>query len=215
MKNNETGEFELVLGNKQLLSGFFIVVILFGVFFTMGYIVGRNSAPSQRMTATEQAGGTGTQEEARPQSASGAAPTSAAPVAEQPPANAAPDGAAGEPPQPVTQPVQDPNAPAAAPAQPAQTPAATPPASAATAAKLPNGLIEPTAGDVYLQVMAVKRPEAEVVLKTLRDKNFRAVLAHGPNELVRVLVGPFSDTAALGQAKAGLENAGFHPIVRK
>src|SRR4051794_12419846 len=51
MKNEDTGEFELVLGNKQLLSGFFIVVILFGVFFTMGYIVGRNSAPSPRQAA--------------------------------------------------------------------------------------------------------------------------------------------------------------------
>jgi hypothetical protein len=58
MKNNETGEFELVLGNKQLLSGFFIVVILFGVFFTMGYIVGRNSAPSGKMTASADSFGT-------------------------------------------------------------------------------------------------------------------------------------------------------------
>ena len=31
------GEYELVLGNRQLLSAFFIIVILFGVFFTMGY----------------------------------------------------------------------------------------------------------------------------------------------------------------------------------
>src|SRR3954470_19281838 len=42
---SEPSEFELVLGNKQLLSVFFIVVVLLGVFFTMGYIVGRNSAP--------------------------------------------------------------------------------------------------------------------------------------------------------------------------
>src|ERR1700758_468058 len=40
------GEYELVLGNRQLLSAFFIIVILFGVFFTMGYVVGRNSAPA-------------------------------------------------------------------------------------------------------------------------------------------------------------------------
>ena len=45
MPKNEDGEFELILGNRQLLSVFFIVVILLGVFFTMGYIVGRNSAP--------------------------------------------------------------------------------------------------------------------------------------------------------------------------
>src|SRR6266852_5596253 len=42
---NEYGEFELILGNRQLLSVFFIVVVLLGVFFTMGYIVGRSSAP--------------------------------------------------------------------------------------------------------------------------------------------------------------------------
>lgn len=45
MPKSEDGEFELILGNRQLLSVFFIVVILLGVFFTMGYIVGRNSGP--------------------------------------------------------------------------------------------------------------------------------------------------------------------------
>src|SRR5579862_9772939 len=45
LPKNEDGEFELILGNRQLLSVFFIVVILLGVFFTMGYIVGRNSGP--------------------------------------------------------------------------------------------------------------------------------------------------------------------------
>ena len=36
MARNEEGEFELVLGNRQLLSGFFIVVVLFGVFCVYG-----------------------------------------------------------------------------------------------------------------------------------------------------------------------------------
>ena len=44
MPTNEEGEFELVLGNKQLLSVFFLIVLLLGVFFSMGYIVGRNTA---------------------------------------------------------------------------------------------------------------------------------------------------------------------------
>ena len=43
MRNNETGEFELVVGNRQLLSGFFIVVLLFAVAFAMGYVVGQNT----------------------------------------------------------------------------------------------------------------------------------------------------------------------------
>lgn len=45
MARNDDGEFELILGNRQLVSVFLIVVILLGVFFSMGYIVGRNSSP--------------------------------------------------------------------------------------------------------------------------------------------------------------------------
>src|SRR5688500_9052351 len=45
MAQNEEGEFELVLGNKELLSVLFIVVVLLGVFFAIGYVVGRNSTP--------------------------------------------------------------------------------------------------------------------------------------------------------------------------
>ena len=43
MPKTEEGDFELLIGNKQLLTVFFVVVILLGVFFTMGYIVGKNS----------------------------------------------------------------------------------------------------------------------------------------------------------------------------
>src|SRR5262249_36545620 len=46
MPRNEDGELELVLGNTQLLSFFFVVVGLLGVFFAMGYLVGRTSAPA-------------------------------------------------------------------------------------------------------------------------------------------------------------------------
>jgi cell division septation protein DedD len=201
MRNDESGEFEVVLGNRQLLSGFFIVVVLFGVFFTMGYIVGRNSAPSERTATPPPAAPL--QADAREPAAGAALPAESVEAPETP-------GGEEEPaPLSSTQPVRQEEAEAAAPAEPERAPApedTAPPAP---------GLVEPGAGDVYLQVMAVRRPEAEVVAKTLRAKGFRTVLGQGPNQLVRVLVGPFHDTASLGQAKAGLENAGFHPIVRK
>ena len=54
MPRNEEGDFELVLGNRQLLSGFFIVVILFAIFFSMGYIVGRHSSPAPMTAAANQ-----------------------------------------------------------------------------------------------------------------------------------------------------------------
>jgi len=53
MPHNEEGEFELVLGNKELLSLLFIVVVLLGVFFAMGFVVGRNSAPVESARASE------------------------------------------------------------------------------------------------------------------------------------------------------------------
>ena len=38
----------MLLGNRQLLSGFFVLAVLFGVVFARGYIVGRNSIPSPK-----------------------------------------------------------------------------------------------------------------------------------------------------------------------
>jgi hypothetical protein len=48
MRNKETGEFELVVGDRQLLSGFFIGVLLLAVVFAMGYVLGQNSPRSSK-----------------------------------------------------------------------------------------------------------------------------------------------------------------------
>jgi len=187
MRNNETGEFELVVGNRQLLSGFFIVVLLFAVAFAMGYVVGQNSPRSIK---------------GQPESAS-AAPVSLTPSDSRPQpaalipqpaegASPAPAGAATESTvPPTTQPAQ--NAPAAS------APAAVPAANEALAGS-------------YWQVMAVPQADAEVVARALKDKGFPASLSQGPNNLMRVLVGPYNDTQSMGRAKTELENAGFRPI---
>lgn len=192
MKNNETGEFELVLGNRQLLSGFFIVVILFAVFFVMGYIVGRNSAPLPQLSANREQGAAAAPG-GRPQAASPAAAPQTASAAEPPKENAA----AGGETQPATQAAQPSDARPAAPAP------AEPTAS------------EPAPGETYLQVTAVKQDVAETVAKTLKDKGFPTVLSAGPPGKTRVLVGPYADLAKLGQAKAELERLGFSPFVKK
>src|SRR6476619_7499034 len=93
MRNNETGEFELVVGNRQLLSGFFIVVLLFAVAFAMGYVVGQNS-PRSGKGATETAAAT-------PPGAADRRPQPAASVPEPPktePAPAPTETAAQQPP---------------------------------------------------------------------------------------------------------------------
>lgn len=99
MPKNEDGEFELILGNRQLLSVFFIVVILLGVFFTMGYIVGRNSTPVEVQARTREAK-TMVVDATRPAPAS-------APVADQQPSPGADAGsaAAGRP-HPLTKPAE-------------------------------------------------------------------------------------------------------------
>src|ERR1700684_3649810 len=102
MKNNEAGEFEMVLGNKQLLSGFFVVVILFAVFFVMGYIVGRNSSPQSKVIANSDTVG------AAPAVSLPRPPT--APAVQSPPPAAGPagDNAARPAKQPTTQPAREP-----------------------------------------------------------------------------------------------------------
>src|SRR5450759_3465183 len=108
MRNNETGEFELVVGNRQLLSGFFIVVLLFAVAFAMGYVVGQNTQRPVKM-ASEGGGASTAAADSRPQPVS---PLTPAPVPPAPDAAAgqqpATDSASGAAPQPTTQPATQP-----------------------------------------------------------------------------------------------------------
>ena len=61
--------------------------------------------------------------------------------------------------------------------------------------------------------MAVAQTDADLISKTLKDKGFPVMLSQGPNNLIRVLVGPYTDVQAMGKAKIDLENAGFlHPF---
>ena len=204
MRNNETGEFELVVGNKQLLSGFFIVVLLFAVAFAMGYVVGQNTQRPAKLALEGGAAGTAinTAADSRPLPAS---PVTPAPVQSAPPAQ---DASAGQQPldstpqtapQTTTQPAQG--------SQPAAgEKAATAPATAGVVAssELPPGS--------FWQVLAVKPEVAEAIRQTLKDKGFQVSLTPGTNNLTRVLVGPYSDSPSLGRAKTALETAGFQPV---
>ncbi len=198
MRSNETGEYELVVGNKQLLSGFFIVVVLCAVAFAMGYVVGQNS-PRTAKLAAETAPSSASGQDARPQPASPAlppaSPPAAQPVAAPKTADPAGSGSGSEapvpPPQPTTQPAHD--------ATPAPTPAASAPA-------------EPPPGSRWQVLATMNQDSARDLVQTLKDQGFPASLSPGPNNLTRVLIGPYTDTAAMGRAKTALENAGFHPV---
>src|SRR5438045_7643 len=163
MKNNETGEFELVVGNRQLLSAFFIVVLLFAVSFAMGYVVGQNTQHSVKTADLPSSSLTAPNSSDRPQPLSPVATApGTAPAGEQP----RPDPNA--PPQPTTQPVQP-----ATPPSVEQQPTGTAPAAAASSSDLPPGS--------FWQVMAVGQSTAEAVRQTLKDKGFPVVLTPGTN----------------------------------
>lgn len=210
MAKNEDGEFELILGNRQLISVFLIVVILLGVFFSMGYIVGRNSAP----TVTESA------RDSKPAVLHWPSPadSNAADSAKSPePTTPAPEPPSPAPADTGTHPARDvasTTVTAPAPPAPAQKtkssplPPPSPPTASVTADLAP--------GD-YWQVVATARPDAEIITETLSKKGFHAVMAPAPKEGVfRVLVGPLKDAATQAQTRTALEAAGFkNPIVRK
>ena len=205
MRNNETGEFELVVGNRQLLSGFAIVVLLFGVGVAMGYILGQNSPRSAKVQ--QEATSVPPPSESRPQPASPVAAT-------QQPAAAPTDTAAAQPAGTADGSGQGAEASGTAPAQPSTQPAReSPPAAPAqqpvVAAASPIPEAPPGS---YWQVMALPQPDAEGVARTLREQGFPALLSPGTKNLTRVLVGPYKDVQAMGKAKTDLEKAGFHPV---
>jgi len=193
MARNVDGEFEVLLGNKQLLSVFFIVLILMAVFFTMGYVLGRDSASGgtyARPPGASSAPATQAQSSGFSDTSPGPAATSAAPPADA-------EAKTGTQPQqqlPTTEPAK---------------PAPPPPPSA----RAPAG---PAPGQVFLQATAGKRADAELVASVLRKKGFRVVLAPGPTEDVfRVLVGPFTDDPTQRKTRMELETAGFKPFTRR
>src|ERR1035441_1345388 len=154
MRNNETGEFELVVGNKQLLSGFFIVVLLFAVAFAMGYVVGQNTQRPAKL-ALEGGGAStavNTAGDSRPLPAS---PVTPAPVSMTPPEQDAgqqpsSDTASQASAQPTTQPATQ---PATRPAQGSQAAAGEKPATAATPGVVTSSELPPGS---FWQVLAVK-----------------------------------------------------------
>ena len=202
MPRNDEGEFELILGNRQLLSVFFIVVVLLGVFFTMGYIVGRNSGPAASSMAQNT-------KQATPDTPVAAAASQSAPDAATPP------------PDPKQVDATKPSAIETHPA--AETPRVQEPPKRQRPPEpepVPPTRAMPLNGETYLQVAAIGKPEADLFVDVLSKKGFHALDAPVPGSaaLFRVLVGPLKDASTIAKIRTELQNAGFKgydAIVRK
>lgn len=201
-------EFELILGNKQLLSLFFLAVVLFAVFFSFGYLVGFGRGQEER-----------------------AATIAAVEPMEEPSANEVrlPDTLLEEVPvQPAgrleaktrpatTQPAAVPSGPAAeAPRKPQastkkeEKPEPPPPASQSVPKAAP-------AGSIHLQVAAVRvRADAQTYVKKLQAKGYPVSLYDkGGDGWFRVLVGPFVELDAAKEYQKRLTADGVDSILRR
>lgn len=184
MKNSGTGEFEMAVGSRHFLGGLFLVLLLVGVAFSVGYVVGENAHSAQAEAATQPA-----LPSSRPQHAASPPPE---PARQLPPDANAAAGAAPAVAREATSPVAPPQA-------------APPSASAPVAEAVPGS---------YWQVKALRKSGAEVMVQTLKDKGLPAVMSPSPGKpgVMRVLVGPYDDSETMGHVKSQLEKAGLHPF---
>ncbi|MBI5282517.1 MAG: SPOR domain-containing protein [Candidatus Solibacter usitatus] len=207
MSGRDDGEFELILGNKQLLSVLFIVVVLLGVFFAMGFLAGRSTGVTTVASGPRQSD--------RPpltvDSAGGAGPAAAQPPPPEPQMVPQPRPAQVEP--QVAAPVRtEPEKAAPAKAEPPPPAPAKPPAKQPEAQKPPAaGFVQnPPAGN-YLQAAATRRADAESMLAYIGGKTgLKGYVAPSPKsaELYRVLIGPLASSEAITAARAKLNDIG-------
>ncbi|MBI2816622.1 MAG: SPOR domain-containing protein [Acidobacteria bacterium] len=231
MRKNPDGQVELVLENRQLLATFFVIVALCGVFFSLGYIVGRNTLTGAKVA--QAAPGTA-------DSANKPSPMPPAVFANETPLSPAPAVNADEqadttdlnfyesveekgadaklmPPEGSTAVAANtPQHPAnsAAPAVPAQPVAAMGRAGQAILAQTGS---TPSTTLFAVQVSALtRREDAGSLLSLIKGKNLPVQVVEGPSDkLFRVIVGPYATQKEAEAAKAALEEDGFRPIIKK
>ena len=195
MARNEEGEFELILGNRQLLSVFFLVVLLLCLCFAGGYVLGRSAAPVLTATTVvpqQEPPKNTTPPPAAKEEAPAPAPVQTAQQAAPDPEPVKPEPARPEPPKP------EPVKPKAEPPKPAAAAKLIPPASA------------PIAGRIYLQISATDKDKADTMVDLLRSRNLPGMAAAIPERpgLFRVLVGPMAESG-VNDMRTKLKSAGF------
>ena len=189
MPERSEGEFEFTLGNRQLFSVLFIVVVLLGLFFAMGFLAGRSTAPeTAKLTAKAEQGPLRVDSGAQAGTPAAEAPEAIKPAEKPapPPAETAKvEPAKPEPPKP-------------APQKQVQT------------APAPGGVVEAPPAGRYLQVAATVLNDAQTLRLQLTERRLRAIIAPSSKpEYVRVLVGPLGDNDAITAAREELKKIGI------
>ena len=211
---SEPKDTEIVLGTGKLLAIFFALTAICGIFFGLGYSLGRSSGPMtlQSGPATLVSG---------PGAKPGAGVTLTTPPVLAEAATAPDPGATSE-----EQKSQDPAADGAtAPDQtsqdagPAPTvkPVATQAASSESAARK-AATPELEACTITVQVAAVtKQEDAQALVSALRKKNYPVFVSPNAStdSLYHVQVGPFAELKDAEAMKSKLAGDGYNAIVKK
>ena len=208
-----------VLGGSQLAGIFLLLVVLFGIVFTLGYLLGRNQYGAQLHADASTVPG-------KPDRA----------TSDKPGAHGLPDSSV-KPDKPVAPPPSDwdfyhsaeparsaeplPEQPKSLAPRGTSTPAAArrvsrSASSRSNTAKSVNAPAIPH-GAIVLQVAAMaRRADAVRLAQALQQKEFPAfVLPRGADRYYRVQVGPYPDAPSADLARDKLESQGFKAITRR
>jgi cell division septation protein DedD len=209
-----------VLESRHVIGLFMLMLLFSGVFFTLGYVMGRNQYDGPVRAATDFFKKPEISVSAKT-NVSSKRTNNPAPATTQPDTTAAPNSDwefyhAGD-----HQKTEDHLKPVAAVPLPARknvpvlVRTAGPPRTAGGSSKTLN--TPPIPGSAYtLQVAALTKEADALELATrLQKKKFPAfVLSPQADKYYRVQVGPYADVKAADAARKGLEGAGFKAIVK-
>jgi DedD protein len=230
--NARRGGGDRVLESRHLVGLFLGVVLLCGVFFTLGYVMGRTQYGGAVHAADVLNGSA--------PSAPASSKSKPAPAAKNAPAPVPDNGgwdfydnkkSASDHLEPAPAPAVAPatpatksatKAPATVPAVATKTTNTPPPAATKTVAaptpKQPARFQPPALNknSIVLQVAAVKlQRDALEMADAIQQKKFPSFVATSPaDNFYHVQVGPYPDMAAAENAKRALEQLGFKPIIK-
>ena len=230
---------EITLGTGKLLGLFFLLAAICGVFFSIGYSLGKSTGREQALNdqptaaATEPAAVASGASQNKP-SAVVAVKAEAEPAVQEQPATSNPQsnltfykavqqtGDGAQLPAKETHSAASANTPAAPESAPVTTAkSATPPGVAASSPAPPVTHSAPVTGPgtIVVQIAAVSREDDAVALAgALRKKNYNVFVVNNPvtnDKLYHVQVGPFASIQDAEAMKLKLTGEGYNPIVKR
>lgn len=195
-ESDQVQDTEITLSTGKLLGIFFALAVVCGVFFTMGYLLGKSTSVGGRteIVGSVPSGGSAS---GKPSAANKTPETTTQTCPPGSPNCASADTGAGKGSDASSQPSSG------------KTPDA---ASQSAGSDAKNG----AASSFMVQVAAVsKQEDAEILVTALRKKQYAVFIANSSGDpLFHVQVGPFSDKKDADAMRTRLAGDGYNAIVK-